>query len=101
MKHGEEFDGVGEFAVGESYAPGRAQCARQQAQGSDGVLQNDGGQFVGVEQVEDETRGADLQEDAGGQDVAIAVDEVEPAVLARVSEWFVTSVDDGAVVLDP
>src|SRR5437773_1049903 len=84
--------GGGELAVGERDAPGRAQGAGQEAQGGDGVLEDDGGQYVAVEEVEDEAGSADFQKNAGGQDVAIAVDEVEAAVLARVGEWFVAGV---------
>src|SRR6185369_7584923 len=64
VEHRQKFNGVGELAVGERNAPGWAQRAREEAQGSDSVLKDDGGQFVGVEEVEDESGGADLQENA-------------------------------------
>src|SRR6185503_11286982 len=51
--------------------------------------------------IEHQARGADFEEKCGGQNIAVAVNEMEPAILARIGQWFIARVDNGSIVLHP
>jgi len=59
------------------------------------------GKSSALEQIQHEPRGAELQEKRRGEDVGIAVDQMQTPVFPRVGERFVAGVDDGTVVLHP
>ena len=58
-------------------------------------------QVVDLQEVEREGRGPDLEHLREGQDVRVAMQEMEPAVTAGIGQRFVPRVDDGPVELHP
>ena len=71
--------------------------AGELAEGGDGVVEHDFRQAIHFQQIQGQGGGPDFEQQAGGQDVGVAMQEVEAAVLAGVGRRFVAGVDDGAV----
>ena len=71
------------------------------AHGADGLVEGDVGQRVGLEQVEHERGGADLQRVGEGEQIRVAQKQVEAAEPAVIGQRLVAGVDERAVELDP
>src|SRR5205823_2767984 len=58
-------------------------------------------EFISIEQVKHQPGGADFEERSRGEDIAVAMDQMQAPILPGVGQRFIACVDDGAIVLHP
>ena len=88
-------------AIGQRRKPGAIGLMGHAAEAHDRICQNDFRHVVHFEQIEHQRSRSNFQQQVGWQHAGIAVEEMESAIFASVSQWFIAGIDDGAIELHP